>query len=407
MPVNQTGENAKFDSEEPYYNDWYCIWDTFRTLHPLLTLIQRDLQVEMLNSMLSIQKNEGWLFDSRVGGWNGLIQGGSNGDVLLADAFTKKLPGINWEDAFTAVKKNAEENPPDWLFEGRGNLDAWHTVGYIPTGSGMRSRGGSRTMEYAYNDYCVWLIADGLGKPEAQKYKDRSRNWVNLWNFQAESLGVKGFVIPKDSAGNWVQGRWADPLACSPKGYDKGDCHMSNNEFYEDSSWSYSMYTPHDMDKLIELVGGKEAFIQRLDILFENNLFYAGNEPSFLLPYLYNFVDRHDKTIVQVRKSLKSFSVEPDGLPGNDDGGAMASWFIFSTIGFFPVAGQDLYLLGVPAFQKITFKVSKDAYLVVECKNFDLPNVEKVTLNGEELKRPMFKHSQIANGGSLVFHMKA
>jgi len=196
MPHDLSGENVWWKSDEPHYEDYYCLWDTFRTLHPLLTLIQPDRQRDMVRSLVDTYRHTGWIPDARVAGANGLTQGGSNGDVLVADALVKGLRGIDYEIAYAALRKDAEEESPRPVFEGR-EISEYKRLGYL---SLQKERSASRTLEYAYDDFCIAEVARRLGKvTDAAKYLKRSQNWTNLWDVDTRT------IRPREANGKWMQ----------------------------------------------------------------------------------------------------------------------------------------------------------------------------------------------------------
>lgn len=184
-PQDYTGENPLWESSEPYYDSYYCIWDSFRSIHSLITLVDPISQARMIRSLIEIYRKEGWLPDCRMSLCKGFTQGGSNADVVLADSYLKGInDGIDWETGFEAVLKDAEVEPLNWAVEGRGGLKSWKELNFIPTddydpyGVGPFTRSISRTVEYAYNDFCVAEMARGLGKQdEYEKYAERSEYW--------------------------------------------------------------------------------------------------------------------------------------------------------------------------------------------------------------------------------------
>jgi putative alpha-1,2-mannosidase len=184
-PQDYTGENPLWESSEPYYDSYYCIWDSFRSIHSLITLVDPVSQARMIRSLIEIYRHEGWLPDCRMSLCKGFTQGGSNADVVLADSYLKGIDeGIDWETGFEAVLKDAEVEPLNWAVEGRGGLKSWKELNFIPTddydpyGVGPFTRSISRTVEYAYNDFCVAEMARGLGKQnEYEKYAERSEYW--------------------------------------------------------------------------------------------------------------------------------------------------------------------------------------------------------------------------------------
>lgn len=249
-PQNYTGENPKWDSGVPYFDSYYCLWDAFRVQHPLLTIVDPVAQGQMVNNLIDIYQNEGWLPDCHMSLCDGWTQGGSNADVVLVDAFVKNLTGIDWNHALEAIVQDAEVEPLEWSYHGRGGLQSWKNLDYIPyldydpIGFGTNSRSISRTLEYSYNDYCLAILADGLGKTDLyDKYIQRSTNWKNLWKEDQTSIirgtdsGFTGFFQPKYMNGTWG---YQDPIACSSLA---GFCSLTTNpsETFEASIWQYQL----------------------------------------------------------------------------------------------------------------------------------------------------------------------
>ena len=389
MPSNRTNENPLWKSSVPYYDDYYAIWDTYRTSNPLLTLIAASKQTELVNSLIDIYHHEGYMPDARSGNYNGLTQGGSNADVLIADAFVKGLKGIDYDEAYKAMLKDAEVQPVNDLKEGRGGLDDYKQLGYIPDDI---KRSGSRTLEYAYDDWCIAQVAKGLGKTDDyNKYIKRSTNWQNLWR-PTTNHAATGFIWPRKRDGAWndnylffVMGSW-------------------NDFMYESHTWEYSFYVPQDVKTLVEKCGGKQAFINRLDTFFINHYYNVNNEPGFLTPLLYAYVGRYDKTASTVRSIIaKSYNASRGGLPGNDDSGAMSAWLVFQVMGFFPVAGQDLYLLTSPLFSKVTIHQENGKDIIINAKSASNENIyiQNFYINGEKQNNYWFTHTAIKNGAVI------
>jgi len=395
MPTDRTGENPDWQSSEPYYDDYYCIWDTYRSSSPLLTLISPDRQRDIIRSLIDIYRHTGYMPDARSGNDNGRTQGGSNANVVVSDAYVKGLKGIDYETAFAAMVHDAEVPPTDAQKEGRGGLKDYNEKGYVTLAD---ERSGSRTAEYSYDDFAISEVACGLGKTkEAALYASRAHNFEHLWDKDMTVEGFKGFMRPRNPDGTWappylvVRGTWPD-------------------FFYEGDIWTYSIYAPQDMRRLIEMAGGDEMFVHRLDNTFLRRHFDVTNEPGFLLPVLYNYAGRPDKTADIVHLILeKDFTDSRAGIPGNDDSGAMSSWLIFSTLGIFPVAGQDVYLISTPSIPDASLDLGNGKKLRIVAKDLDAKGlnryVQSATLNGVDLPTSWFRHAQIKDGGTLVLTM--
>ena len=410
MPVDRTGENPSW-TEMPYYDDYYAIWDTYRTSTPLITLLDEQREVDIANSLLNIYKREGYMPDARSGNCNGRTQGGSNAEVVIADAFVKGLKGIDYELALEAMLKDADVDPgADHEKHGRGGLTEYNSLGYIPYGI---DRAGNRTVEYAYNDYCIALLAKGLGREDLyERFMKQSGNWKNLWR---SDYGVKGYIMPKDRNGAWLDSvPWGHSKVFHPRIPYTPITKVApwylpwwSTFFYEALSAEYSLSIPHDVPGLIEACGGAETFRKRLDMFFDRKRYNVGNEPSFLTPCLYHWIGRPDLTSDRVRQIIsENYSDAPDGLPGNDDSGAMSSWLAFHMMGLYPNAGQSYYLLHAPLIPEWTLQLSNGKTLHGTIKGKGT-HFEKVTLNGNVLDDARLEHADLMAGGELVFYLSA
>ena len=415
MPVDRTGENPLWSDPEPYYDDFYAIWDTYRTSTPLITLIDQQREADIVRSLINIYRRDGYMPDARSGNSNGRTQGGSNAEIVIADAFVKGLEGIDYEMALEAMLKDATVPPGgNEEAEGRGGLIPYLQLGYIPYGI---PRAGNRTVEYSYCDYAIYLVAKGLGKEKlAEKYLRQSANWKNLWRTDYEHDGAHGFILPRDAEGNWLDDikfgksdlreptfRYT-PVTSEAPWY----CPWWDTFFYEATSWEYSLSIPHDVPGLIEMCGGAEAFDSRLDTFFGKEYYNVNNEPSFLTPCLYHWIGRPDKTSDCVRDIInRHYNDGPVGLPGNDDSGAMSSWLVFHMIGLYPNAGQDYYLIHSPLIKETTINVGNGKTFTVKTEGFSAKNkyIVAATLNGEDYPYSYIRHKDIAGGGQLVLKM--
>ncbi|KAI1432498.1 glycoside hydrolase family 92 protein [Xylaria sp. CBS 124048] len=415
-PQNYTGENPKWNSGIPYFDSYYCLWDAFRVQHPLLTILDPKAQVQMVNSLLDIYENEGWLPDCHMSLCNGWTQGGSNADVVLVDAYVKNLTGIDWELALKAIIQDAEVEPLEWSFHGRGGLQSWRSLDYIPyldfdpVGFGTNSRSISRTLEYAYNDYCLATLAQGLGHTDLyDKYVARSTNWQNLWRAQQTSVingnntGFTGFFQPKYLNGTWG---FQDPIACSALA---GFCSLTTNpsETFEASIWQYQFLVPQSISSLIELMGGEERFIDRLDFFHTSGLADISNEPVFSTVYLYHYAGRPGLSTKRLHTYIPAaFNSSHGGLPGNDDSGSMGSFVAFGMLGLFPISGQDVYLISAPFFEGVNITnpvTGKTAQMKTVGFDSSYGNIyiQKVTVNGKPWTKSWIGHAFFTEGWTM------
>lgn len=323
---------------------------------------------------------------------------------------------------------NKTDEPPIWSVEGRGGLASWKKSGYIPTddfdpyGVGPFTRSISRTVEYAYNDFCIAEMAIAMGKDsDAEKYIQRSRNWLNMFKEDQTSIlnlstsetqpnfvdsGFRGFLQPRYQNGTFG---YQDPALCSPL-YNFTSCYLNTagHETYEGSSWLYTFYVPQDMATLITTLGGPDEFTRRLEYLHTTpNLLYFGDEQSFLLTYLFHYAGRPGLSSYFAHYYIPSqFNDTIAGIPGNDDSGAMGSFSTLTMMGLWPVSGQDVYLIIPPFFPEVNVtNPVTGRTATVRNINFD-PAYENIyiqsaTLDGKPYTRNWITHDFYAEGGVL------
>ncbi|THC88465.1 hypothetical protein EYZ11_012090 [Aspergillus tanneri] len=415
IPTNQTGENPKWSSEEPYYQDIFTYWDLFRCSTALMQVLQPEAYEEQIRSLIDIWRFDGYLPDARSSNYNGRTQGGSNADNILADAYVKGVRGaVNWDDGYRAMVKDAEVAPPNdpvdpmapdsSTKEGRGALPDWIKLGFITP---RYTRAVTRAVEYSCNDFGLYQVASGLGKnDDAEKYLNRSRNWQNHWNPNTTSLGFSGFVVPRDENG-FID---TDPLR---------DGGYWGDPYYEANSWAYSWASVHDMKQVIDMMGGAQTVVKRLDTMFtkgvdgsSGTIFDSTNEPMFNIPYLYNYVNRQDLSVSQSRNIAKTYYLTgANGLPGNSDAGAMQTWLLWNMIGLYPVTGQTTFLIHSPWFESLTIELGGGKKLHVTAKGGDGNGdsniqVQRLQVNGKDWRKNWLTWDDIfADGGSLDFEL--
>ncbi|KAK8055047.1 hypothetical protein PG993_000274 [Apiospora rasikravindrae] len=421
-PQNYTGENPLWRSEEPYFDSFYCLWDSFRSQIPFLVILDPVAVAQMIRSLIDTYRYEGWLPDCKMSLCRGYTQGGSNADNVLVDAYLKGISdGIDWDVGYQAVVKDAEVEPYDWATHGRGGLDSWKSLGYIPVqdldykGFGTMTRSISRSLEYAYNDFCISLMSKAMNNTaDQEKYLDSSENWKNVFYPDQTSFlptgvdtGFKGFFQAKYLNQTWAS---QDPLTCSNLDTTGIACSLQNTgrETFEDSTWEYGFFVPQNQGDLITIYGGPSEFVRRLDYLHDQNITNIGNEPSFLTVFQYHYAGRPGKSAARSHFYIpRYFNPTPGGLPGNDDSGAMGSFVAFSMMGLFPNPGQNVYLITPPFFESVNLThptTGKTA--TIRNVNFD-PSYEAIyiqsaTLNGEPYTKNWLDHSFFLEGKELV-----
>lgn len=412
-PQNYTQENPLWRSSEPYFDSFYCIWDEFRAVFPLLTIVEPDTMKELLRSLIDTQQHLGWLPDCRMSLCKGFTQGGSNADVVLADAYAKNLTAnINWAAALAAVIKDAEEEPLDWSNEGRGGLQSWHNLGYIPyldydyLGFGVDAHSVSRTLEYAYNDYCVGTLVKALGSSSNTTYLSRSSNWHNIYKVDQNSsllgndTGFIGFFRPRYINGSWA---FPDPVACAAITGTFCSLTSDPSETFESSIWEYQFFVPHDVQALIDLLGGRQPFLDRLQYLNDSGLLDISNEPSFLVPFLPHYAARPYLSSIYIHDLVdRNWNASFTGLPGNDDSGTTSAFLVFAMLGLFPNAGQNVYFITAPYFQSwsiINKLTGQTARMEVVNRTFGTGlAIQRVWVNGEVWSKNWIGHELFIEG---------
>jgi len=389
-----------------YYT--FSLWDTFRAMHPLYTIVDQQRVSEMIQAMMAHYREYGILPMWSLWGNETYCMIGYHAIPVITDAYFKGIKGFDANEVFEAMKATSMGEVKDREYKG---LDLYMKYGYVPVDKQIeRSKANdetvSRTLEWAYDDWCIAQMAKALSKTdEYDYYMKRAMSYQNV----ADT--TTGFMRPRFSDGKWLEP--FDPTLV-----------QHGNGFTEGNSWQYSWFVPHDIDNLMKMMGGKEKFAAKLDTLFlaksksevkvvdVSGLIgqYAhGNEPSHHVAYLYNYAGKPWKTqetVCMVRDSL--YKSTRDGLCGNDDCGQMSAWYIFSAMGFYPVNPADgNYSIGCPAFDKLTVKVGDGKVFTVVAKNLSKANkyIQSATLNGKTLDKPWFSHEDLAKGGSLILEM--
>ncbi len=374
------------------------LWDTFRALNPLLTIVQPARVPDFINSMLAQYDETGLLpvWPLCASETNCMI--GYHAVPVIVDAYFKGIRGFDVDKAYEAMKASAMQDEFGIKFLKEYN--------FIPTD--LDNKSVSKTLEYAFDDWCIAQMAKGLGKTDDFEYfSNRSQAYRNVYDSKTQ------FMRGKDAKGNFVEP--FDPTFAS---YVKCD-------FVEGNSWQYSMFVPHDIPGLIEIMGGKNVLAEKMDALFSVETssledkpldvtgligeYAHGNEPSHHVAYLYNFVNRPWKSQERLHEIMTAlYSNKPDGLCGNEDMGQMSAWYVFSAIGFYPVNPADgKYVFGTPQIYETTFNLPDGKTFVVKATNLSDSNIyiAKVILNGKEYPKGYITHKDLIAGGTLEFQM--
>ena len=347
--ILQSGDSRK------YYGD-FSAWDTYRALHPLYTLIAPKESADMMQSLVTMYEDGGWLPIFPC--WNSYTAAmiGDHCSVILADAYVKGIRHFDFEKAYEGMRKNAFESPVS--FEdyknglGRRALESYLKYGYIPLEDGVKEafhqeEQTSRTLEYAFDDFAVAQLAKALGKEkDYQELMRRSENWRNVMNPKT------GYCDGRHAGGGWADN--LDFIHRKPYITEGATCH-------------YTWYVPHNVEGLVEMLGGKDKFEEKLDSMFTEGRYWHGNEPCHQVAYLYDFIGKPEKTAQRVAHILDTeYNDTPGGLSGNDDAGQMSAWYVFSSLGFYPVCpATDRYMLSAPRFQKVTLNLLDDRHYTI------------------------------------------
>ncbi|KAI5289384.1 hypothetical protein KEM54_003956, partial [Ascosphaera aggregata] len=329
---------------------------------------------------------------------------------------------VDWDTAYEAIVKDAEVEPSNWDVEGRGGIESWKNLGYIPTddydpyGTGLITRSISRTVEYAYNDFVISEMAKKRGRlDDYSKYVKRSQNWKNMYKIDQTSVvngkqtNFTGFLQPRFANGTWG---YQDPAHCSPL-LDFDQCYLNagGGETYEGSPWLYTLFAPHDMANLIDTLGGPDGFVSRLDYFHDSGIAYIGDEQAFLPVFLYHYAGRPGLSARRAHYYIPDFFNHTiGGLPGNDDSGAMGSFQALTMVGLWPVPGQNVYLINAPFFREVNITspvTGKTAR--IKNVNFD-PEFRRIyiqtaKLNGQEWTKNWITHEFLEEGGILELEL--
>lgn len=380
-----------------YYED-FSMWDTYRALHPLINILSPSKASDMMQSLVLKYEQGGWLPIFPC--WNSYTAAmiGDHAIAAIGDAYVKGIRDFDIQKAYEGMRKNAFESPS--TFEeysngmGRRALKSYLEYGYIPLQDSVKeayhkNEQTSRTLEYAYDDFVLSQVAKLLGKKtDYELLAHRSMNYKNV-------------IDPKTG---YAQGRNADGTFL-----DENNAFSFSKFITEGAPCHYTWYVPHDVEGLMACQGGKSQFIAKLDSMFSEQRYWHGNEPCHQVAYLFNYGGEPWKSQRAVRHILETeYSNTPGGLAGNDDAGQMSAWYLFSSIGFYPVCpGTPFYVLGSPTFRNLTIKLENGKTFRILAPRASEKNiyVQQVKLNGKKYTKNYISHEDIVNGAVLEFEM--
>lgn len=399
------GSYPRFDTGAPvqkaegftYYCD-FSMWDTYRAVHPLFTILKPTLNGDMMHSLVLKGQQGGWLPIFPM--WNSYSSAmiGDHCIATIGDAIMKDIPGFDYEEAYKLMRKNAFEANTDSASyvdgKGRRAMQSYLKYNYIPLEDSVwqafhRREQVSRTLEYAFDDYVLSQVARKLGKTD--DYKALIRRAENYRNVIDQETGY--------ARGRYADGSWIEPF----------DPNKGASFICEGTPYHYTWYAPQDVAGLMEQMGGKERFTNRLDTFFKDGYYWHGNEPGHHIAYLYAFAGEPWKTQYWVHNIIDTeYFTTPDGLSGNDDAGQMSAWLVFSMAGFYPVCpGMPYYVIGSPGFEEATITLENGKTFVIEAKGYSEENIyiQSATLNGKPYDKSYIMHQDIMAGGKLSFVM--
>jgi predicted alpha-1,2-mannosidase len=412
-------------------HDFYVddgMWDTFRSLHPLQLLLDAQQQEDMIRSYIRMYEQSGWMpsFPSVAGDQAVMI--GHHAAQLIADTYAKGYRDFDVNEAYAAIRKNATEATLlPWRRGPLTSLDhVYFDKGFFPALAlgeqetvpevhpSERRQAVSVTLENSYDDWCVAQLAKALGKQDDYAYFTKlAHNYQNVFNPQI------GFMAPKSADGKWVAD--FDPKLGGGQG--------GRDYFTEVDAWLYTFNVQQDTAGLIKLFGGRDAFNAKLDRLFVEQygtskfkflgqfpdmtglvgLYAQGNEPSYHIPYLYDFSGQPWKTQRRVRQLMDVwYGAGPHGIPGDDDGGETSSWYVLSALGFYPVCpGSPVYEIGSPIFEKSVIRMGNGKEFTIVAHHVSAQNkyIQSAQIDGKPLNKAWFEHADIASGGTLILEM--
>lgn len=374
----------------------FSLWDTFRAYHPLMTIIDTHRTNDFINTFLSDYKNGGLLPVWELAGNETFCMIGYHSIPVIVDAYMKGIRGFDSKLALEAMRHSAMQN--------RVGLDVYRSLGCIP--GDKEPEGVSKTVEYAYDDWCIAQMAKALGNKDVyNEFIKRAQYYRNFYDAET------GFMRPRTNGG------FKAPFSPSEVDFN----------FTEGNSWQYSFFVPQDINGLATLHGGKDMLAKKLDDLFTTQLglvgrevvditgligqYAHGNEPSHHMAYLYDYVGQPWKAQQRARQIMdEMYSINPDGLIGNEDCGQMSAWLVMSAMGFYPVCpGTTQYAVGTPWFPKTTIHLENGKSFTITASNVSKQNfyIQGAKLNGKEYSKSYINHADIMNGGGLAFTMGA
>lgn len=380
----------------------FSLWDTYRNLAQLQTLLFPDKQEQMIGSMIDMYKEWGWMPKWELYGRETWTMEGDPSIPVITDAWLKGLRGFDINTAYKAF--HASATLPGKLNKMRPDIDPYYTLGYIPIGVYAADQSGdnsvSHALEYYVADNALSMLAQSLGKTaDAKLFRQRSLGYRHYYSKES------GTLRPIQKDGKFL----------SPFNPEDGADFSNAPGFHEGSAWNYTFYVPHDIAGLAKLMGGRKQFVDKLQMVFDKNLYDPANEPDIAYPYLFSYFKGEEWRTQQTVSRLlqKYYKAQPDGIPGNDDCGTMSAWALFSMMGLYPDSpGSPYYTLTTPVFSKVTLHLDPRYYPdgdIVITTDRTSPSqlyIDSMTLGGKHLNGYRVSHKQLVEGRILDMRLK-
>jgi len=394
-PTLERGDIAAVSNGDRY--TVFSLWDTYRNVHQLLTLVYPVRQQHMLQSMLAMYDEHGWLPKWELYGRETYTMEGDPSIPVIVDSWLKGLRGFDINKAYEAMRKGATTPGPQNKL--RPDNDDYMKLGYVPLRE-QYDNSVSHALEYYIADNALSRLAKALGKnSDAKLFYNRSLGYKHYYS---KEYGTFRPILPT--------GKFYSPF--NPL---QGENFEPNPGFHEGNAWNYTFYVPHDIKGLTQLMGGSKAFVDKLQMVFDKGYYDPANEPDIAYPHLFSYFKGEEwRTQKEIKRLLNTyFKNAPDGIPGNDDTGTMSAWAVFNMIGFYPdCPGEPAYTLTTPVFDKVTIKLSKEQWgtdqLVITSKRSDKEayRINNITVGGKQYKSYRISHKDLINARNIHFDVK-
>jgi len=379
-------------SDTPRYTV-FSLWDTYRNLHQLMTLVYPERQTDMVRSMIGMANEWGWLPKWELYGRETFTMEGDPAIPVIVDTWRKGLRDFDIDSAYAAMKRSATtpgaQNPM------RPDIDPYIAKGYVPLGAYAGDMSGDNSVSHALEYYVAdnalaWLAEERGDKEFAKELRKRAAGYKNYYSKES------GTLRPLNADGTFL----------TPFNPRQGENFENVPGFHEGSAWNYTFFVPHDVEGLARLMGGKRKFVDKLQMVFDEGLYDPSNEPDIAYPYLFSrFKGEEWRTQREVNRLLgKHFTSQPDGIPGNDDTGTMSGWAIFSMMGFYPdCPGEPYYTLTSPVFDSVEIDLANGKTLTIDAERTSPDDIyiESMTLGDKNLNKYRISHDELVNAGRL------